>query len=250
MTGSSFRTFVIGDVHGQLALLERLLALLPFDAQADELVFIGDLIDRGPDVRGVLERVLELQATANRVTVLCGNHEQMLRLSLLDETMFQAWLRMGGRATCDSFCPPTRLRRWTTFVRSIPPAVNALLEHLPYAYENAHARYVHAGARRGADGAWVIDPSAASVWYRERAFFTDYDGPLLVVGHTPTPKLRRLIGEEAAPERRQLAWQRPPLIAIDCGAGDDGPLCAVELPARHFFYAFPDGATLIDAPTV
>jgi hypothetical protein len=147
----------------------------------------------------------------------------------------------GGNAIYDSFCPPTRLRRWTTFVRSIPPAVNALLEHLPYAYENAHARYVHAGARRNTNGAWAIDPSAASVWYRKRAFSTDYDGPLLVVGHTPTPKLRRPIGEEAAAER---------LIAIDCRVGNDGPLCALELPARRFFYPFPDGATLVDSPTL
>src|SRR5215831_13695104 len=78
------KTFVIGDIHGRCAQLHNLLDLLPRDDSVDTLVFLGDLIDRGPDVPGCVEHVLSLCA-ANPERVLClrGNHEQML-LDFLD----------------------------------------------------------------------------------------------------------------------------------------------------------------------
>jgi hypothetical protein len=57
-----------------------------------------------------------------------------------------------------------------------------------------------------------------------------------VVGHTPTNRIRKILGEELMPTFRMTAWQRDSLIAIDCGAGQGGRLCAVELPTRCFYY--------------
>ncbi|HET7824495.1 MAG TPA: metallophosphoesterase [Anaeromyxobacter sp.] len=70
MTGSR-RTLVIGDVHGCLAEVDELLALVDYQAGRDRLVFLGDLLDRGPDPVGVLRRVRELGAEC-----VLGNHEE------------------------------------------------------------------------------------------------------------------------------------------------------------------------------
>jgi serine/threonine protein phosphatase 1 len=71
------RTLAIGDIHGCLAALDDLLAAVA--PQPDDLlVFLGDYVDRGPDSRGVLDRLIELCRT-HRVVPLRGNHEMMMR---------------------------------------------------------------------------------------------------------------------------------------------------------------------------
>ena len=73
----SGRTFVIGDIHGDLGQLERLLERLPVADAGDTVVFLGDYVDRGPDSRGVVERLIEV-ADAYPCEFLLGNHESML----------------------------------------------------------------------------------------------------------------------------------------------------------------------------
>src|SRR6266542_769170 len=73
------KTFVVGDVHGRCAQLHRLLEMLPRDQTSDMLVFLGDLVDRGPDAPGCVELVMNLQLdNTERVLCLRGTHEQML----------------------------------------------------------------------------------------------------------------------------------------------------------------------------
>src|SRR2546421_7144037 len=73
------KTFVVGDIHGRCAQLNGLLDMLPRDASTDTLVFLGDLIDRGPDAPGCVALALKLQReNPDRVLCLRGNHEQML----------------------------------------------------------------------------------------------------------------------------------------------------------------------------
>jgi len=70
------KTFVVGDVHGRHAQLDALLEMLPRDEAADTLVFLGDLIDRGPDAPGCVSLVMKLQQeNSERVLCLRGNHE-------------------------------------------------------------------------------------------------------------------------------------------------------------------------------
>src|SRR5687768_12008634 len=91
----------IGDIHGRLDRLNRLLGTLPPDRK---LVFLGDYIDRGPDSRGVIDRLLRLSRLRDCV-LLCGNHEDML-LNALDgayEGADSDWLRNGGDATQRSY---------------------------------------------------------------------------------------------------------------------------------------------------
>src|SRR2546423_14418728 len=88
---------VIGDIHGRLDRLNRLLAQLPEDRT---LVFLGDYIDRGPESRGVLQRLRRL-ARQRECVLLCGNHEDMMLDALAGayDGAGTDWLRNGGDGT-------------------------------------------------------------------------------------------------------------------------------------------------------
>src|SRR3712207_4655927 len=91
----------IGDIHGRLDRLNRLLFALPPDRP---LVFLGDYIDRGPESRGVIERLIRLSRRRDCV-LLCGNHEDMLLDAMCGayEDAVSDWLRNGGDATLRSY---------------------------------------------------------------------------------------------------------------------------------------------------
>jgi serine/threonine protein phosphatase 1 len=99
---SKSRTFAIGDIHGCLAALETLLAEIRLRPN-DTLVVLGDVIDRGPNTRGVLDRLLRLQKECRLVPIL-GNHDQML-LQIIDghQKLYVDWLLFGGNMTLESY---------------------------------------------------------------------------------------------------------------------------------------------------
>ena len=68
--------YAIGDIHGESEKLRELIASLPLEA-GDELIFLGDYVDRGPDPSGVIDTLLELEQSHPCVFLL-GNHESML----------------------------------------------------------------------------------------------------------------------------------------------------------------------------
>ena len=96
-------TYVIGDIHGRLSLLDQLIANVPWEISSSKIVFLGDMIDRGKDAPGVVSRVMELVKANPNIVVLRGNHEQML-LDCLDYGDLQ-WLipENGGLTTLSSY---------------------------------------------------------------------------------------------------------------------------------------------------
>jgi calcineurin-like phosphoesterase family protein len=97
------RRFVIPDVHGCVVTLKRLVTDLLGLTRSDRLYLLGDLIDRGPDSRGVLDFLLDLRRHGYTVAAVRGNHEEMLLNSCHDRSSFRLWLLNGGHATLDSF---------------------------------------------------------------------------------------------------------------------------------------------------
>ena len=95
------RTIAIGDIHGCRLALDTLLTALEL-AAGDTVVMLGDAIDRGPDSRGVLERLLETREICRLVPIL-GNHEQMLLEAIDGRIPLQDWLMHGGAETLDSY---------------------------------------------------------------------------------------------------------------------------------------------------
>jgi serine/threonine protein phosphatase 1 len=94
------RTIAIGDIHGCSAALSALLeAIRP--RPEDCIVTLGDYINRGPDSRGVIERLINL-AHRCRLFPLLGNHDQMI-LEARSGLHRMTWIGMGGLATLDSY---------------------------------------------------------------------------------------------------------------------------------------------------
>lgn len=108
------RIFAIGDVHGCHRALATLLGMLALTA-GDTVIFLGDLVDRGPSSKQVVSHVLSLQQSC-KVVVITGNHEEMMRDAISGHGLFNAWLDVGGQATLDSYggsvddIPPDHIR--------------------------------------------------------------------------------------------------------------------------------------------
>jgi serine/threonine protein phosphatase 1 len=99
------RTLAIGDIHGCLDPLRRLWDVIDFQKN-DRMIFLGDYVDRGPDSKGVIDFLMNLQDQGHNVVFLSGNHEEKFLLAQMDETdrdhWFQAW---GGLQTLESYGP-------------------------------------------------------------------------------------------------------------------------------------------------
>ena len=99
-TSATARTIAIGDIHGCLLALDAILGAI--DPQPEDLIVtLGDYVDRGPDSRGVLERLITLAGQCNLVPIL-GNHDDVL-LQARNSPHFTAFLSMGGHSTLASY---------------------------------------------------------------------------------------------------------------------------------------------------
>jgi serine/threonine protein phosphatase 1 len=206
-------TCIIGDIHGCLSPLEELLALV--EGLADTFVFLGDYIDRGPDSKAVINRILEFQKVRPQTVTLMGNHEMML-LDYLQGHDEEYFLNAGGRDTLASYGISPDIG---------PKAVKALLpqEHLdffsslPFIWEDRHGIYVHAGLEPGVETFHQV--AACCVWIRDEFVRSRYPFEKTVVfGHT--------VFREPKVEKYK--------IGIDTGAVYGGELTALLLPQREF----------------
>lgn len=183
-------TFAIGDIHGCLDKLERLLAACEAHAggRPARYVFLGDYIDRGPDSRGVVELLMQRQqAQPGAVVCLRGNHEQMAIAAHASARAMPLWLANSGATT---------QRNYRRTGGRIEDAHLAWLAALPFCHDDGLRFFVHAGI----DLSVPLDKQEDDVmiWMRE-PFLSDCDnvdlGRLIVHGHTPLaggrPDLRR-----------------------------------------------------------
>lgn len=195
-------TYVIGDIHGCLRPLKRLLAKIA-PRPGDEVIFIGDYIDRGPQSREVVEYLLGLPYPC---VFLLGNHEKML-LDYLSGNDGGIYLPNGGLATLQSYGGD---------FTSIPPAHISFFRTLRPMYETPEFLFVHAGIRPMVP----LDKQKLDdlVWIRQEFFqFIGRFPKPVVFGHTP---LRQVL----------LASDR---IGIDTGCVYGGKLTCLKLPSRE-----------------
>ncbi|HEY8947059.1 MAG TPA: metallophosphoesterase family protein [Polyangiaceae bacterium] len=243
------RTFAVGDVHGELGHLRRLLALMPQLTPADTVVFLGDYLDRGPHSKQVIELVRTLAKNGPaRVVALRGNHEDAwlrVRHRGWDEFVLPpgngcfAALRSftGGEAPRPGEIPTSREWELLSTGEFLPADVVAWLEELPYWYEDEHAIYVHAGLPRSGERfqhpSEVEDPLIL-LWIRTEDFFRNYRGKRVVVGHTRTEFLPQELSSYTLDDPTDL-WAGENVVALDTGAGNGGFLTALELPAARVY---------------
>jgi serine/threonine protein phosphatase 1 len=175
MTG---RILAIGDIHGCLTALETLLAAMNLCPE-DQLITLGDYIDRGPNSKGVLDRLIRLRSEC-QLTPILGNHEEMLLLARKEDqpNMLTMWLRSGGAATLDSYGFRTR-------PADLPEEHIAFVEScLPYFETRQHA-FLHANydADKPLDALHGYTLRWESL--RERIPARHISGKSIIVGHTP-----------------------------------------------------------------
>lgn len=221
------RVYAVGDVHGRADLLDRLLAELAEDARARPVarvvvVFLGDYVDRGPESRQVVERLLagpgEGLAGAEWVC-LKGNHEEYMLRFLTETSVGPAWCLNGGLATVRSYAGPLAEGAEAdmpglqlALSRALPPAHLRFLSRLPLIHQEGDYAFVHAGIRPGV--ALSDQDPADLLWIRDDFLFEASAFEKVVVhGHTPTP----------------IPEVRPNRIGIDTGAYKSGRLTALVL---------------------
>jgi serine/threonine protein phosphatase 1 len=225
MAGHTY--FAIGDVHGEADKLGRLhdaiLDRIAFEGGAARIVHLGDYIDRGPNSRGVIERIMALEkrfaANPNiQVISLRGNHEQMLLDALAEAEETPAWLTQGLE-TLDSYAGKFLIQAegWRNL---IPQSHRDWMARLPFIFRDPKRRlvFVHAGIE---PDDFPNEEEAVYLWTRSQRFFDSGEWPereelkdlMVVHGHTPTEE------PELLPNR----------INIDTGACFGGYLTAVML---------------------
>jgi serine/threonine protein phosphatase 1 len=169
------RTIAIGDIHGCSAALEAVLdAIRP--RPDDTIVTLGDYIDRGPDSRGVLERLIDLSRYCTLVPIL-GNHDQML-LDIRSEKYPIFWLLdIGGTTTLDSYGPGRDLNL-------IPDEHYEFLEGCLDFFETETHIFVHANYY--ADLPMTEQPVGMLRWESLRDGIPDphVSGKTVIVGHS------------------------------------------------------------------
>ncbi|MEW6209215.1 MAG: metallophosphoesterase [Acidobacteriota bacterium] len=232
------KTFVIGDIHARPDLLDQLICDVPWDVKNDKIILLGDLIDRGPDARAVVERVMEMMEDNPNMIVLRGNHEQML-LDCLDYQDLQ-WLipENGGLRTIESYGFDLTELEDISDIR-IPQNHEEFLRGLPFFHEDEQAIYVHAGLVPGEHPS-ETDPDVL-MWTRDMDFYKGYTGKLCFFGHTPTQYLPR--------ERRQRKFSiyiHGGCIGIDTSGEDDSPLSCIQVESFTLYQAHPSGVTEVE----
>jgi len=209
----------IGDIHGCLLSLKALLRKLDLAAKPT-LVFLGDYVDRGPDSKGVIDFLLDLD-TMHDCVFLKGNHEVMMLDYLIGENMFESWQFNGGNQTLQSY-PNGK--------DSIPSSHVQFLWSCDYVYETHEYVFVHGGLKPElsiSENLTLLQKSDV-VW--ERSHLSE---EAIAAGH---PNWEKTVVCGHTPQRAPLLLKK--LICIDTGCvyhsvrPELGKLTAIELPSR------------------
>jgi serine/threonine protein phosphatase 1 len=199
-------TYVIPDLHGRYDLLGDALAGIEARSEIGTIVTLGDYVDKGPDSKQVIDRLLAGFAAGWRLVALKGNHDEMMVEALREPAKMAAWLAKGGDAALASYGGDPA---------AVPSAHIAWLDQLGLMHVDAHRLYVHAG----------VDPDVPLELQRETTLlckrypkgFPDGFGELHVVhGHDNFPDGPLLY--EGRTNLDTLAWRTGRLMV---GVFDD-----------------------------
>jgi serine/threonine protein phosphatase 1 len=214
------RIFAIGDIHGHLTALEALVEGLPLE-EGDLVVFLGDYVDKGPDVRGTIEYLLEF-ATTHRAVFLRGNHDQMMVDAREDSSKFAIWECLGGENPLASYGAPFSIEG----LQSVPAEHWEFLQETSRDwFETDELIFVHGGIR--ADRAPDEEDRERLLWLTLEAASLHDSGRTVICGHS-----------------RQESGQIADLghtICIDTGINSGGWLTGLALDTFEFWQVNADG---------
>lgn len=217
------RIYAIGDVHGRADLLDLMLDRIMADdaarGSADQhIIFLGDLIDRGPESAAVVERAMAVSSAIANTRLLLGNHEEVFMKALSgDEKAMRFFCRIGGRETILSYgMSESDYNRYdyaeliVALQRIVPDSHRQFIESFEDMVVLGDYAFVHAGIRpevpladqQPSDLRWIRDPFIS---------FTAAHDRIVVHGHTITESIE----------------ERANRIGIDTGAYTTGRLSAM-----------------------
>ena len=216
---ASGRLFAVGDVHGCIDELDALLdEIVP--GAGDEIVFVGDYVDRGPSPSAVVERLIRLRDSGGpRCVFLRGNHEDMF-LAWLGEPgrHGDAFLLNGGRVTLESYGISPALGGLAA-KRQLPGPHLEFLRDLAMKHVRGRFLFVHAGISPRISLEKQRDEDL--LWIREEFIRNRHPLPYAVVfGHTP---------------HRDVVWNLPWKVGIDTGCVYGNKLTCLELRSATLF---------------
>ncbi len=234
----NLRAYAIGDIHGRLDLLRQLIQQIEADNSARPpartyLIFLGDLIDRGPDSKGVLDFLISERFDFATTIFLKGNHEEFFQRVLEgEESGVLDWLTYGGFECAESYgvsrgstlnaTPGGIVRRLQD---AVPAAHRDFIQNMADTFRFGDYVFVHAGIRPGVA---IEEQSPKDLrWIRDGFLDCSSDhGCIVVHGHTIVER----------PE------QHSNRIALDTGAYRSGVLTALGLEGteRWFIQAVAD----------
>lgn len=232
------RVYAVGDIHGRVDLLDDMIAQIEADDRTrgtaqTQIIFLGDIVDRGPDSAGVVERLIRLAETRGNVRFILGNHEEIfLRALGGDIESLRLFVRIGGRETILSYGVAERDYERTDYDEllaliqaRVPPQHIEFLQGFEDRIEVGDYVFVHAGLRPGvaieaqrrADMRWIRSSFLDSTWEF---------GKLVVHGHS--------ISDEIVVRANR--------IGIDTGAFASGRLSALGLEGVDRWYLATEAA--------
>jgi len=237
------RVYAIGDIHGQLGMLRTAHQRIAEDkARVKDpdatVVHVGDLVDRGPDSKGVVQELIDGIADGQPWVVLKGNHDRLFQMYVRDGKETDGVLRagltwtdnpLGGRDTLRSYgVERSALERAARFhkrvTEAVPDAHMAFVEALPTSHRIGDLFFAHAGVRP--EVPLEEQDEDDLLWIRDE--FLTYPDPhpaLIVHGHTPV--------EEATYYGNR--------INLDSGAGYGDPITAAVIEGKQAWVLGHDG---------
>jgi len=219
------RVYAVGDIHGRADLLEEILRLIGEDSESrtparTHLIFLGDLVDRGPESRAVIERLLALRNSGAETRFLLGNHDEVfLKAASGDAKAMRFFTKIGGKETILSYGVTNREYDEADFedltrllAGRVPDAHREFLSGFENYAEIGDYLFVHAGIRPGVD---IADQTTADLRWIRKDFLDhrDHHGKMVVHGHS--------ISQDADIRHNRMG--------IDTGAFASGRLTALGL---------------------
>jgi serine/threonine protein phosphatase 1 len=209
------KIFVVGDIHGCYEKLCALMDILPMDMKRDQLLFIGDYVDRGPSSIKVLDYLIDLKKRSPGIIFLKGNHEDMLQKYLDGSDRF-TYLLNSGQQTLDAYLNT----RKASEDYPVPTEHLAFLKALRLYHQTEEYIFVHAGLRERIP--LESQKESDLLWIRDEFIYSDFDfGKRVIFGHTPF--------------REPLVQSNK--IGIDTGAVYGNRLTCLQLPEMTFYSA-------------
>jgi diadenosine tetraphosphatase ApaH/serine/threonine PP2A family protein phosphatase len=239
--------YAIGDIHGHLDQLLRVHDLIEQDQAAQgydnaPVVHIGDLTDRGPDSRGVIQHLIDGRAAGRNWIIIKGNHDRFFQMFVEDPNWVDTrlrpeltWLhqRMGGLETLKSYgIDATATRTWLDLASEaqaiVPPAQTAFLRGLPLYHQHEDLLFVHAGLQPNVA---IEDQTENDLMWMREPFLSHKEshGPLIIHGHTMV----------------DLVEHQGNRVNIDTGAGRGDDLSTVVIERRKVWLLTNTGRHLL-----